>query len=83
MSFLQKVFVHILPQKWADSMEAESRSWMFRCPCGFERSWWDFGAIRWKAAGNPRRMMRCPKCGQVTWHTTYKKEAPEAHQHVA
>jgi hypothetical protein len=75
MSPLQKLALAVLPKKWAASVEAESRAWMIRSPCGFERSWWDAGGIRWKAAGNPRRLMRCPKCGQMTWHTISKKDA--------
>ena len=70
-SFLQK----ILPKKWADDMEAESRNWMARCPCGHERSIWDLGGVRWKAAGNPRRLLACPACGQNTWHTIIKKNS--------
>lgn len=84
MTFLQKILVRILPRKWAGSMEAESRCWIFRCPCGLERSWWDAGGIRWKAAGHPRRLMRCPQCGQNTWHTSYKKQATtEPREHAA
>jgi endogenous inhibitor of DNA gyrase (YacG/DUF329 family) len=50
-------------------MEAESRAWMARCPdCGTERSVWDMGGIRWKAAGKPRRLLKCPKCQRATWH---------------
>jgi hypothetical protein len=83
MSTLQKLVVALLPKKWAESMEAESRHWIFRCPCGFERSWWDAGGIRWKAAGDDRRMMICPKCGQRTWHTTYKQHVTESRERVA
>jgi holo-[acyl-carrier protein] synthase len=72
MSSLQKLLFAILPRKWARSLESESRAWIFRCSCGFEQSWWDAGGIRWKAAGHPRRWMRCPHCGQNTWHTTSK-----------
>lgn len=43
MSSLQKFLTAIFPAAWARSMEAESRSWMIRCPCGFERSVWDTG----------------------------------------
>lgn len=68
-SFLQKV----LPKKWATDMEAESRAWMVRCPCGHKRSIWELGGVRWKASGNPRRLLACPACGQTTWHTVVKK----------
>jgi hypothetical protein len=54
-------------------MEAESRSWMVRCDCGFERSVWDMGGIRWKARGRSRNYLKCPGCGQYTWHTITRK----------
>lgn len=50
-------------------MEAESRSWMARCACGFARSIWELGGIRWKATGQPRQYLSCPQCGQRSWHT--------------
>jgi hypothetical protein len=75
MSFAQTFFLCILPRKWGESMEAESRAWKFRCPCGFEQSWWDAGGIRWKAAGHPRHLMQCPRCGQTTWHVTVVAES--------
>jgi DNA-directed RNA polymerase subunit RPC12/RpoP len=54
------------------AMEAESRAWMVRCPhCGFERSVWDMGGIRYKAAGTSRNYMRCPSCGKRGWNRIY------------
>ncbi len=74
MSRAQTFFLRILPRAWAVSMEAESRAWMARCEtCGSERSVWDLGGIRWKAAGNPRRWLGCPSCGAPTWHKLHKK----------
>jgi hypothetical protein len=49
-------------------MEAESRQWLAECPCGSSRSIWELGGIRWKAAGQPRKLLRCPKCGELHWH---------------
>jgi hypothetical protein len=77
MSSLQKFFVAIFPASWARSMEASSRNWMMSCPCGFEKSVWEAGGIRWKASGTPRRYLRCEACGESTWHTVYKKN-PDA-----
>jgi len=65
MASIQKFFIRILPRRWAESMEAHSRSWMIRCRCGFAQSVRETGGIRWKAAGKPRRFMSCPQCGQV------------------
>jgi hypothetical protein len=54
-------------------MEAESRAWKARCEvCRSERSVWDLGGIRWKAAGNPRRRLPCGNCGRVTWQVLGK-----------
>lgn len=74
MTRTQKIFKSLLPASWAESMEKESREWMMRCEnCGFEKSVWDFGGIRWKAAGNPRRKVFCESCKKLSWHPTYKK----------
>lgn len=84
MTLVQKTFVALLPKKWAESMEAESRAWMARCSCGFERSLWEAGGIRWKAAGKAHCYLSCPQCGQSRWHTLYKirptEEAESAHK---
>jgi hypothetical protein len=78
MSALQKFIVSIVPEKWARSMEAESRLWMIRCGCGYGRSVWEMGGIRWKGGGRPRTFLRCPQCGQRSWHRVEKSAAPEA-----
>jgi predicted RNA-binding Zn-ribbon protein involved in translation (DUF1610 family) len=50
-------------------MEAHSRSWMVRCGrCGFARSIWEIGGIRWKAVGDQRTFLKCPQCGRRSWH---------------
>jgi hypothetical protein len=79
MSFVQRLFTAILPRKWAESMESESRAWVMQCPCGHERSVWEAGGIRYGASGNPRLRVRCPECGRQTWHRVYRKEADPPH----
>jgi DNA-directed RNA polymerase subunit RPC12/RpoP len=79
MSSIQKFLMGVLPARWAAAMESESRSWKVRCPCGAETSVWDLGGIRWGAAGQPKRYLKCQKCGQATWHTLYR-ERPDATQ---
>jgi hypothetical protein len=57
-----------------EAMEAESRGWMVQCPkCGAERSVWEMGGIRYKAAGSPRWYRRCPGCGKLAWLKVYWK----------
>ena len=78
MSVVQKLFVKILPKRWAEDMEAHSRSWMIRCrTCGSERSVWDIGGIRWRAVGSSATLMRCQNCGQVRLHTIYRKSSAD------
>jgi hypothetical protein len=76
VTFIQKFFTFIFPRAWAEEMRAESEQWMLRCDCGFERSVWEIGGIRWKASGNPRTWswLRCPRCGKFTVHTLQKRE---------
>lgn len=69
MTSLQKLVAAILPRRWVESLEADSRLWMARCSCGFARSVWDWGGIRGKAAGTARRLTKCPQCSQCSWHT--------------
>ena len=71
-TLIQQIFLRLVPRRWAESMVAESRAWHARCPCGYSRSIWDLGGIRWRAAGNPKRKLNCPECGQQTWHTVAK-----------
>ena len=73
-TFVQRFLTRVLPRAWADDMQSESRSWIVRCACGLERSVWEIGGIRWKAKGNPRRLMNCPNCGQRTWHTVCRQK---------
>ncbi|MGZ8920767.1 MAG: hypothetical protein ACXW3L_07275 [Limisphaerales bacterium] len=67
MSAIQKLFIAALPKRWAESMREESMRWQVRCcTCGTTRSYWELGAIRWKAASKGKRIMfRCPTCQKL------------------
>jgi hypothetical protein len=70
----QRFFRRYFP-KWSEDMEMHSRQWMVRCPnCGFEKSVWEWGGIRYKAAGEPRWLRRCRTCGKIGWHKVYKRK---------
>lgn len=61
-----------LQRRATAAMEAESRAWMVQCPhCGAERSVWDSGGIRYRAAGTSRLYRRCFACGKRGWHKVY------------
>ncbi len=74
LSWIQKFFIALFPRSWAESMEADSRLWKVRCACGCARSIWELGGIRWKARGRPRSYLRCPECGQRSWHKIARDE---------
>lgn len=77
MHTLQKIVFAIMPSSWRAHIQAESERWMLKCPnCGFERSYWDAGGIRWRAAGNKTVFGKCPNCGQNVGFAVYKKNSP-------
>lgn len=80
MSFWQRLFAKVTPGLIAD-MEADSRLWMVQCPsCGYEKSIWEMGGIRYKAYSRGKKTyMRCIECGKRGWHKVYKRE-PQAEQ---
>jgi len=60
---IRKLLRLLTSRKTFTKMEVESRSWFWTCPsCGYEFSVWDSGGIRYKASGNPKRLVRCPSC---------------------
>lgn len=69
MTGLQKFMMFVLPlERWKRAAEAESRAWMCRCnSCGFERSVWEAGGVRFKAYGNKLEYHSCPRCNKGRW----------------
>ena len=88
MAKLQELLATLLPDAWAASLEAESRSWRMRCPCGAETNIWDMGGIRWQGFGSPRRKGICGACGRQFAGSLYQSEparpvAPRRNPEVA
>jgi hypothetical protein len=72
---IQQLMKKILPKKWAEDMEADSRRWMIQCSsCNFEQSIWDIGGVKWKAYGTSYTAKRCKNCGKIARHKVYKKQ---------
>jgi len=65
MRGIQTFCAMFFPKKAFAGMKAESMEWTFACDCGHEFSGWDTGGIRYKAAGNPVKSVRCPGCGVI------------------
>jgi DNA-directed RNA polymerase subunit RPC12/RpoP len=75
LSRTQRFFIRFVDADTAAAIEAHSRGWILTCPhCGFQRSIWDLGGIRYKASGNSRMAMRCPQCGRRGWHKLRKAD---------
>lgn len=66
---LRDFILRFMPPRMRADAETESRKWVAACPrCQRENSVWDVGGIRYKAAGRPTMMARCPDCGKAGPH---------------
>jgi len=74
MTKFQKLITAIFPGQMAAAMKAESKAWKIRCcTCGTEKSVWDVGGIRYKAASKKKfTLVRCPKCGCIRRAEVYR-----------
>jgi hypothetical protein len=79
MSITQTIARNLLSDRLFASLQAESQSWVMTCPCGAETSIWDMGGIRWKAAGQPRRMGRCGTCSRTFVGILERQESGNHH----
>jgi DNA-directed RNA polymerase subunit RPC12/RpoP len=69
LSLMQRLVMRLMPGR-ADEIERQSREWFIQCPsCGFERTYWDIGGVRYKARSRGKRIgLRCPSCGRRAMH---------------
>ena len=67
----------ILPAKAFAAVREGTKLWLAECPCGHKHDIWDAGGIRYKAAGEPRKLAHCPACGKATMHKIRKKTEEE------
>ena len=68
-SLTQRIVLRLMPGR-ADEIERQSREWFIVCPnCGFERTYWDIGGVRYKARSRGKRLgLSCPSCGKRAMH---------------
>ncbi len=74
MSGIQKFCKLIFPKRLFEAMEAESRQWHITCECGYSRSIWDVGGMRYKSKDNNKTYGKCPGCNRRKWLFLVKKE---------
>jgi RNase P subunit RPR2 len=65
----QRIVMRLMPGR-AEDIERESREWLVVCPnCGFERSIWDMGGVRYKAKSRGKYVgAKCRSCGKRSMH---------------
>ena len=73
-SLVQRLVLRLMPRRAAE-IERESREWLVICPnCGFARSYWEIGGVRYKARSRGKRIgLRCPSCGKRKWHRVERR----------
>jgi len=67
----------ILPARAFAAVRTGNKEWLDECPYGHRRDVWDSGWVRYKAAGEPKRLRYCPACGKSTMHKIRKKTEAE------
>ncbi len=67
MRLIQWIAERALPEKWARALREESKAWMIRCACGFEKSLWDAGGIRCGGGRRKKILGVCPRCRKARW----------------
>lgn len=71
---LRDIMMKFMSPKMRAEAEVESRKWQATCPrCQSVNSVWEMGGIRYKAAGRPIRLVRCPNCGKISPHQFEKR----------
>ncbi len=75
MGLIQKLVTGLLPKSWAESIKADSESWILTClTCGTVRSVWEIGGVRFKATSQRKKMgVYCSTCGRYRVMSLEKK----------
>lgn len=75
LSKTQKIAKFFSSKEKFAAMEEESKKWEFVCSsCTAKSNIWEIGGIRYKAKGEPRISVKCPKCGKVAVEKLVKLE---------
>ncbi len=72
-------FLHwILPEKVFRALEKGTRKWLQECRhCGYKQDYWEAGGIRYKAVGEPGKLLYCENCKKLRFHKVRKKSVIE------
>ncbi len=75
MKALQNILRALVSDRVFKEMKAESEQWFFEClSCGFKRSVWEAGGIKYKATVRRKRAVgKCPECHKWRWMSVAPK----------
>ena len=63
-STIQRFVGLFASRKKKAEIKRQSMLWGFTCPtCKKRTSIWEIGGVRYKANGNPKKLIKCPGCG--------------------
>jgi RNase P subunit RPR2 len=70
----QRIVMRLMPGR-AEDIERESREWLVVCRnCGFERTIWDMGGVRYKAKSRGKYVRaKCRSCGERSMHPVERR----------
>jgi hypothetical protein len=74
----QRLLKRTLPARAFAAIEAGTRQWVAECRCGAIQDFWETGGIRYKAVGEPRSLMSCPRCQKLSMQKIRKRRPGEA-----
>jgi predicted SprT family Zn-dependent metalloprotease len=73
MALIQNIFKMFVSNQTFEKAKTESQTWYFTCECGKVFNIWEIGGIRYKAKGNPMKMVKCPGCNKTAHRKLQKK----------
>jgi hypothetical protein len=67
-----------VPKRSRSAAAKESSDWQVTCKtCGFTRSVWAVGGVRFGARGESNQGLDCPICGRLRMHRVWRPRTPE------
>jgi hypothetical protein len=70
--------ITLVPKGSRSKAAAESSDWQVTCKtCGFTRSVWSMGGLRYQAVGDATQGVHCPICDRFRSHLVWRPRPPE------
>jgi hypothetical protein len=73
MSIIQKILKAAFSEKFFQKIKKESQNWIIECKCGYSKSMWEAGGVRFCATPAKKIWGRCPMCKKFGFFRVTKK----------